>query len=141
MKRHLTHFVATFIVAISCYSCSLGNSSISSREDAEKYLEGKTFSATPAGGVWYKLSFNNNSCTLQSGVPQYVGWNNTYSGRYEIKKERYQSTGKTYYYVKFGNTEGFNCFMFNLDDQSLYVCSNGQSPLAQMKIGDANPWD
>jgi hypothetical protein len=118
-----------------------GNSNVSSIEDARSYLDGKTFMSTPRGDIWYKLSFSGGNCRLQIGRPEFVGWNNKYSGGYSIKEDRYTNTGKIYYYAKFGEGEGFDCLMFDIKKKTLYTCMSGDSPLAIMEVGDRDPWN
>jgi hypothetical protein len=133
---------ALFFIIINNFKGSSDGSGVSSVTDANKYLNGKTFIATPRGNVWYKLSFSENSCKLLTGVPQYEGWDVAYSGIYSIQEGRYSDTGQLHYYVKFGNDESLsNCFMFDIKNKSLYVCMNGNSPLAVMEIGDRDPWN
>lgn len=146
--RALATTFFSFILLVIGYNIFFGeNSNVSSIEDGRSYLNGKTFIATPRGGLWYKLSFTESSCKLLSGVPHYVGWNESYNGSYMIKEGRYNDTGKKYFYVIFDKGQGsddylsLDCRMFDINRKSLYVCGNGNDPLAIMEIGDRDPWN
>lgn len=134
-------FVLGFVLILGYNVFFNENSNVSSTDDARSYLDGKTFISTPRGDIWYKLSFSGGNCRLQIGRPEYVGWNNKYSGGYSIKEDRYTNTGKIYYYAKFGEGEGFDCLMFDIKKKTLYTCMSGDNPLAIMEVGDRDPWN
>lgn len=134
-------FSGAFLVLFISINTFFGQREITSIDDARSYLDGKTFISTPRGDIWYKLSFSGSNCRLQIGRPEYVGWNNKYNGGYSIKEDRYTNTGKIYYYVKFGTSEGFDCLMFDIKKKTLYTCMSGDRPLAIMEVGDRDPWN
>ena len=116
-------------------------STLSSIEDAERYIDGKTFIATPSGGVWHKVTFSSGNFTLWYGIPQSPGWNLSEEGPYEIKSSRYADTGRKFYYVTLGN-KAVN-YKFIINNLSFVVGDgyNVSTTRDQAEEGDWDPWN
>ena len=116
-------------------------SSLSSIEDAERYIDGKTFIATPSGGVWHKVTFSSGHFTLWYGTPQSPGWNLSEEGPYVIKSSRYADTGRKFYYVTLGN-KAVN-YKFIINNLSFVVGDgyNVSTTRDQAEEGDWDPWN
>jgi len=136
-----------FVIALMSISCNnkshQGSSSfsISTKENAHKYIAGKTFLSTPSGDLWFKIVFTENTYTLYTGVPQYEGWREQHSGNYIIEENRYTNTGKKYYYVTLGNDNNINCQRFDITGMMIYSCLGYYDSGSRVKESDKNPWN
>jgi len=154
MKKFNLFFVLAIIIVISVgfSSCGGGSgnsnrgvspSSISSAEEAKNYIEGKTFTATPSGNMWYKVSFSNGSYTLWTALPQSGHWGDPQSkGSCSVKENRFADNGQKYYYVRLSNSDSvFDCVQFIITDLSFVNCyAQNMSDRAKASVGDKNPW-
>ena len=141
-------FWAILVLCIGLLSCNSGASNISSIEEAKNYISGKTFTATPSGEMWYKVSFSNSGTfTLWSSTPQSGSWGSpTLSGRYTVNQNRYSDTGERYFYATLdkehdGFVASLHCMQFIINDLSLVNCSAyNMNDRTKVKEGDRNPW-
>jgi len=125
-------------------SSKIDLSNISSADDAKKYIDGKTFIATPSGKLWYKVTFSNGSYTFWTSIPTAGGWGNPeFQGSYNIKEKRFSDTGKKFYYVTFSDDDySMNCTKFIITDLSFLNCNAyDSSDRAYATEGDRNPWN
>jgi hypothetical protein len=128
----------------STSSRNISPSSISSVEEANNYVNGKTFTATPAGGLdglWHKVSFSNGSFSLWSTYPSSGKWGSpAFKGKYHFEEKRYSDTGQRYFLLRFtpeGDNGPLGCLAFNVKETSFMSCDDG----AKAVEGDKNPWD
>ncbi|MDR1592782.1 MAG: hypothetical protein LBS16_07910 [Prevotellaceae bacterium] len=143
LKFFLISLVAAVTLIAGLSSCGGGsgssnsgssNKKISTVEEAQRYIDGKIFTATDPvqyGEYWIKLTISGSSATIQFGLPQYEGWGNSDPEQYVIEEERYLDTGERYYAINFG------CYKFNISNLTF---SNCRGYAQKAKIGDKYPW-
>lgn len=147
MKKRKFLLISLFVLTtiISCGSSSgSNNTNISSVEEANKYISGKTFIGTPLGDLWYKLEFSGGRASLWSAMPQSGSWGEKKlsSVFYEIEERRYSDTGQLYYYVMLGDTDKpLTYFKFDITGKRLYLAyATYGDEGTLMKEGNRNPW-
>jgi hypothetical protein len=144
----LVSLITLVALSIGFSSCGGGGnnnirpSSISSVEDAKKYIDGKIFIGNPSNDLWYKLEFSGGRASLWSAMPQNGHWGSKkLSTSYEVQQARYTDNGQTYYYVMLGNPDDtFNFYKFDITGGRIYL-NYGNDTGTSMKEGDRNPWN
>jgi hypothetical protein len=112
-------------------------SKISSIEEANNYLNGKTFMAIPRGGMegfWWKITFSNGSYTLWGAWPSAGSWTEPpRTGTYTVEKMRYDDTGQSFFYVQISP-----CLLLNISTLIFGDCKNNTAKATE---GNHDPWD
>jgi hypothetical protein len=117
------------------------NTKLSSIEDAQKYISGKTFVGTPSNDIWYKIEFTGNSVSLWRAMPSDGRWSKQVSSSYTVEQDRYYNDGKTYFYVMSGDYDKpLSHYQFDITGKRLYL-NIGDRTGTPMREGDRNPWN
>ena len=147
----LTTWYGLVLMVIVCVAIVFGRgggngnstTNLSSTEDAQKYISGKTFVGTPSNELWFKIVFTGNTVSLWSAIPQSGGWGSKKtSSSYEVEQARYTDNGQTYFYVMIGDyNESLNYYKFDITGKRLYLAIAYDDTGTPMKEGDRNPWN
>ena len=151
LKKYFLSIIGVLLCLCSFISCvsngSESSAKISSIEDTQKHINGKTYMATPRGDVWFKITFEGDNFTLWKALPSEGSWGEpAMRGTFNISEGRYSDTGQRYYMVRLIDRNAdtdyipLDCWDFDIMQMALYNCHNHRSGI-QMQCRNDNPWD